>query len=72
MSKLFEALFVALDALLFASFLSSSFDIVFYLLSEPLGVDFELPNRPSDLQKCLELMLLLLILLFARFSLLLS
>ena len=50
-AKLFEALFVALDALLFASFLSSSFDIVFYLLSEPLGVDFELPNRPSDLQK---------------------
>ena len=43
-SKLFEALFVALDALLFVDFLSSSFDIVFYLLSEPLGVDFELPN----------------------------
>ena len=43
-SKLFETLFVALDALLFASFLSSSFDIVFYLLSEPLAVDFELPN----------------------------
>ena len=43
-SKLFEALFVVLDVLLFASFLSSSFDIVFYLLSEPLGVDFELPN----------------------------
>ena len=50
-SKLFEALFVVLDGLLFASFLSSSFDIVFYLLSEPLGVDFELPNRPSDLKK---------------------
>ena len=50
-SKLFEALFVAPDALLFVSFLSSSFDIVFYLLSEPLGVDFELPNRPSDPQK---------------------
>ena len=43
-AKLFGALFVALDALFFASFLSSSFDIVFYLLSEPLGVDFELPN----------------------------
>ena len=43
-SKLFEALFVVLDALLFVDFLSSSFDIVFYLLSEPLGVDFELPN----------------------------
>ena len=24
--------------------LSSSFDIVFYFVSEPLGVDFELPN----------------------------
>ena len=43
-AKLFEALFVVLDGLLFVDFLSSSFDIVFYLLSEPLGVDFELPN----------------------------
>ena len=43
-SQLFETLFVVLDALLFASFLFSSFDIVFYLLSEPLGVDFELPS----------------------------
>ena len=43
-AKLFEALFVALDGLLFVGFLSSSFDIVFYLLSEPLEVDFELPN----------------------------
>ena len=51
-SKLFEALFVVLGALLFVDFLSSSFDIVFYLLSEPLGVDFELPNWPSDPQKC--------------------
>ena len=50
-SKLFGALFVALEALIFVSFLSYSFDVVFYLLSEPLGVDFELPNRPSDLQK---------------------
>ena len=50
-AKLFEALFVVLDGLLFVDFLSSSFDIVFYLLSEPLGVDFELPNRPSDPQK---------------------
>ena len=50
-AKLFGALFVVLDGLLFVDFLSSSFDIVFYLLSEPLGVDFELPNRPSDLQK---------------------
>ena len=52
MSKLFETLFVVIDALLSVDFLSSSFDIVFYLLSEPLGVDFELPNRPSDPQKC--------------------
>ena len=51
-SKLFDALFVVLDAFLFVDFLSSSFDIVFYLLSEPLGVDFELPNRSSDPQKC--------------------
>ena len=51
MSKLFEALFVALDALLFVDILSPSFDVVFYLLSEPLGVDFELPYRPSDPQK---------------------
>ena len=43
-SKLFGALFVGLDGLLFVDFLFSSFDIVFYLLSEPLGVDFELPN----------------------------
>ena len=44
MAKLFGALVVALEALLFVSFLSSFFDVVFYLLSEPLGVDFELPN----------------------------
>ena len=43
-SELFDSLFVALDGILFVDFLSSSFDIVFYLLSEPLGVDFELPN----------------------------
>ena len=43
-SQLFGALFVVLDALLFVSFLSSFFDVVFYLLSEPLGVDLELPN----------------------------
>ena len=43
-AKLFGALFVVLDGVLFVGFLSSSFDIVFYLLSEPLGVDFELPN----------------------------
>ena len=51
MSKLFEALFVVLDGLLFVDFLSSSFDIVFYLLSEPLGIDFELPDRSSDPRK---------------------
>ena len=44
MPKLFGALFVALEALVFVSFLSLFFDVVFYLLSEPLGVDFELPN----------------------------
>ena len=43
-AKLFEPLFVVLDALLVAYFRSSFFDDVFYLLSEPLGVDFELPN----------------------------
>ena len=43
-SKLFGALFGVLDALFFVSFLSSFFDVVFYLFSEPLGVDFELPN----------------------------
>ena len=43
-AKLFRTLFVALDGLIFVDFLFSSFDLVFYLLSEPLGVDFELPN----------------------------
>ena len=28
----------------FLFFLSSFFDVVFYFLPEPLGVDFELPN----------------------------
>ena len=37
-------LLVAFDGLIFVDFLFSSFDIVFYLVSEPLGVDFELPN----------------------------
>ena len=50
-SKLFGPLFVVLDCLLFVDFLSSSFDIDFNLLSEPLGVDVELPYRPSDPQK---------------------
>ena len=43
-AKLFEPLFVVLDALLVAYVRSSFSDDVFYLLSEPLGVDFELPN----------------------------
>ena len=43
-SKLFGTLVVVLDGILFVDFLSSSFGIVLYLLSEPLGVDFELPN----------------------------
>ena len=43
-SQHFGTLFVVLDGLLFVDFLSSFFDVVFYLLSEPLGVDFELPN----------------------------
>ena len=49
MAKLFGALFVVLDALMFASVRSSFFDVVFYLLSESLAVDFELSNRPSEL-----------------------
>ena len=43
-AKLFEALFVVLDGLIFVDVLSYSSDVVFYLVSEPLGVDFELPN----------------------------
>ena len=50
-AELFEALFVVIDGLLFVDSLSSSFDIVFCFPSEPLGVDFELPYRPSDPQK---------------------
>ena len=50
-SKCFRTLVVALGALLVVDVLSSSFDIVFYVPSEPLGDDFELPNRLSDLQK---------------------
>ena len=42
--ELFGALFVALEAFTFVTFLSSFFYVVFYLLSEPLVVDFELPN----------------------------
>ena len=44
MGKLFEALVVVIGALILVSFLSLFFDDVFYLLSEPLGVDFELPS----------------------------
>ena len=47
-SKLFGTLFVVIDALLFVYYVF--FDIVFYLLSEPLGVDFDLPKRPSHPQ----------------------
>ena len=43
--KLFGAFFfVVIDALLFVYFRYYVFDVVFYLLSEPLGVDFELLN----------------------------
>ena len=38
------SLFVVLVALLLASCGSSFFEVVFYLLLEPLGVDFELPR----------------------------
>ena len=37
--------------LLLVYFRSSFFDVVFYLLSEPLGIDVALPSRPSDPQK---------------------
>ena len=36
--------FLSLLMLFLVFFLSSFFDVVFYLLPEPLGVDFELPN----------------------------
>ena len=49
--NLFGTLFVVIDALLLASFRSSFFDDVFHVLSGALGVDFELPSRPSDPQK---------------------
>ncbi len=42
--------FGALFVLILASCSYSCFEVVFYLHSEPLGVDFGLPNRPSDLQ----------------------
>ena len=50
-AKLFRALFLAIDALVFVSLLCFFFRCRFYLLSEPLGVDFELPSWPSDSQK---------------------
>ena len=43
-SQLFGALVVAIDVLVFVSFLPAFFDAVFYLLSGPLGVDFDLPR----------------------------
>ena len=45
------ALFVALDALFFV-YCRFFLDIVFYLLSEPLGADYDLPNCPSYPRKC--------------------
>ena len=47
LANLFGALFVGLDALIFAPVRSSFFDVGFYLLSEPLGVDFEVPRQGS-------------------------
>ena len=44
--------FLLLLMLFFVFCLSSFFDVVFYLLPEPLGVDFELPNCASHHQKC--------------------
>ena len=46
--KLYWASFPRFWLLLLVYFRSSFFDVVFYLLSEPLGVDFELPSKPSD------------------------
>ena len=43
-SKLFDTLFVVLDALLVAYFRFSFFNDIFYFPREPLGADFELPN----------------------------
>ena len=45
------SLFVVLVALLLASCCYILFEVVFYPLLEPLGVDFELPRRPSEPQK---------------------
>ena len=45
------ASFARLLLLLLVYFRFSFFDVVFYLLSVPLGVDFELASRPSDPQK---------------------
>ena len=50
-SNFFGALLVVLDALLLASFRSWFFEVAFYLLLEPLGVDFELPSGPSHPRK---------------------
>ena len=49
-AKFLEPLFVAIDGL-FSLIFFLLFDVVYYLLSEPLGVDFEFPSCPSDLQK---------------------
>ena len=50
-SKLVGALFVVLYVFMFVSFRYFVFDVVYYFLSEPLGIDFELLSRPSDPQK---------------------
>ena len=44
MSEFVGALDVVIDGIMFVSFRSSFFDVVFYLLSDPLTVDFELQN----------------------------
>ena len=50
-AKMVGALLGAIAALHFASCRSYVFDVVFYLISEPLQIDFELPSRPADPQK---------------------
>ena len=49
--ELYWALFARLLLLILVSFRSSFYDVVFDLLSEPLGVDLELPSKPSDPKK---------------------
>ena len=49
-SKLFDTLFVVLDALFVAYFRSSFFNGIFYLPRKPLGLDFKLSNCPPTLE----------------------